>query len=44
MGILANSVDPDEMQHNAAFHQHLHCKGKKHLQTKSYNLFFKIIT
>ena len=25
MGTLANSVDPDEMQHNAAFHQGLHC-------------------
>ena len=25
MGILANSEDPDEMQHNAAFHQCLHC-------------------
>ena len=25
MGTLANSVDPDEMQHNAAFHQCLHC-------------------
>ena len=23
--ILANSEDPDEMQHNAAFHQGLHC-------------------
>ena len=23
--ILANSVDPDEMQHNAAFHLGLHC-------------------
>ena len=22
---LANSEDPDEMQHNAAFHQGLHC-------------------
>ena len=22
---LANSEDPDEMQHNAAFHQCLHC-------------------
>ena len=22
---LANSEDPDEMQHNAAFHQSLHC-------------------
>ena len=25
MGTLANSKDPDEMQHNAAFHQALHC-------------------
>ena len=25
MDILANIVDPDEMQHNAAFHQCLHC-------------------
>ena len=24
MGMLANSDDPDEMQHNAAFHQGLH--------------------
>ena len=25
MGMLANSEDPDEMQHHAAFHQGLHC-------------------
>ena len=25
MGTLANSTDPDEMQHKAAFHQGLHC-------------------
>ena len=25
MGTLANSEDPDEMQHIAAFHQGLHC-------------------
>ena len=25
MGHLANSEDPDEMQHHAAFHQGLHC-------------------
>ena len=24
MGTLANSEDPDEMQHNSAFHQGLH--------------------
>ena len=26
--ILANSADPDEMQHNAAFHPGLHCLPK----------------
>ena len=25
MGTLTNSKDPDQMQHNAAFHQGLHC-------------------
>ena len=25
MGTLANSEDPDEMPHNVAFHQDLHC-------------------
>ena len=25
MGTFANSEDPDQMQHNAAFHQGLHC-------------------
>ena len=25
MGSVANSEDPDEMQHNAAFHQDFHC-------------------
>ena len=25
MGTMANSEDPDEMQHNAAFHQDQHC-------------------
>ena len=35
---FANSEDPDEMQHNAAFHQGLHFfKGKNDLQTKEYN-------
>ena len=25
MGTFANIADPDEMQHNAAFHQGMHC-------------------
>ena len=25
MGTMANSEDPDEMPHEAAFHQGLHC-------------------
>ena len=25
MGTLANNEDPDEMSHNATFHQGLHC-------------------
>ena len=44
MSTVANSEDPDEIQHNAEFHQGLHCKGKKGLQTKEYNIFEKIIT
>ena len=28
MGTLENSEDPDEMPHNAAFHQGLHCLQK----------------
>ena len=39
MGTFANSEDPDEMQRYAAFHQDLHCKGKKYLQTKGCNIF-----
>ena len=34
MSVFANSEDPDEMQHNAAFHQGLHCNGENVLQTK----------
>ena len=44
MSTFANSEDPDEMHHNV-----LHfirvctvCKGKKDLQTKEYNIFFKL--
>ena len=40
---MANSGDPDEMPHMAAFHQGLHCKGKIVLQTKEYNVFLKTI-
>ena len=43
MSTFANSEDPDEMQHNAAFHQGLHStlfvKVKKRIQC-----FLKIIT
>ena len=41
MGTYANSEDPDEMQHNAAFHQGLHCllRSKKPLGAeKCHNL------
>ena len=34
--ILANSVDPDEMQHYAAFHLGLHCLPK-YLSSVQYN-------
>ena len=38
MGILANSEDPDEMPHNAAFHQSLHtvCKDKNNSSWQKY--------
>ena len=44
MGTLANSDDPDEMPHNAAFHQGLHCllrqngSLEKEIYFGSYNL------
>ena len=31
MGTLTNSEDLDEMQHNAAFHQDLHCLDENNL-------------
>ena len=44
MGGFTNSGDPDEMMHNVAFHQGLHCLIRsKDLQTKKY-IIFKIIT
>ena len=40
MGTLANSEDPDEMPHDAAFHQSQHCI----LKTKSNFTMHKIRT
>ena len=43
MSTFANSKDPDEMRHNAAFHKGQHCLRplrKKDLQTKEYNKKF----
>ena len=39
MGTLANNEDPDEMQHNAAFHHILHCllRLKPHSETAIHN-------
>ena len=38
MGTQANSEDPDEMVHNAAFHEDLHCllSQKYDFQRKKY--------
>ena len=36
---FTNSEHPDEMLHNAAFHQGLHCYGKKNLHTKNSKTF-----
>ena len=33
MGTLANSEDPDEMPHNVAFHQGLHCLLRQNLSS-----------
>ena len=41
MSTFANSEDTDEMQHDAAFHQGLHClqKSKRSSDKKKYNIF-----
>ena len=45
MGNLANSEDPDGMQHNVAFHQGLHCLLRQNRSPeKEIHYFFKIIT
>ena len=33
---FANSVDPDEMQHNAAFHLGIHCLQKYSFRVLTY--------
>ena len=40
MGTLVNSEDPDEMQHNGAFHQGLHCLLKLNQSSKKEILYF----
>ena len=45
MGTLTNSEDPDEMQHNAAFHQGLHCLLRQNRSSeKEIQYFLEIIT
>ena len=43
-GTLANSEDPDEMTHNAAFHQGLHWMGRQNLPSEKelYNILGKL--
>ena len=44
MGTLANSEDPDEMLHNAAFHQGIHCLLKqKRSSEKKLQSYLEII-
>ena len=40
MGTLANTEDPDEMPHNAAFHQGLHCLLAKSIFRERNIIFF----
>ena len=43
MGTFTNSEDPDEMQHNAAFHHGLHGLLRlRRLKTKKKHLFKKV--
>ena len=45
MGTLANSEDPDEMPHNVAFHQGLHCLLRQNQSSeKEMQYFLEIIT
>ena len=40
MGTLANSKDPDEMPHNAAFYQGLHCLLRHKQSSEKYIILF----
>ena len=43
MGTFTNIEDPDEMPHNAAFHQGLHCLLRlKRSSDKTYNIFLEL--
>ena len=45
MGTFTNSEDPDEMLHNAEFHQGLHCLlRRKRFSDKKIQYFLKNIT
>ena len=45
MDTLTNSLDPDEMPHNAAFHQGLHCFLRENRSSeKEIQYYFEIIT
>ena len=41
MDTLANSEDPDEMSHNAAFHQVLHCLLRQNLHRDRNTIIFR---
>ena len=40
MSTLANSEDPDEMLHNAAFHQGLHCLPRQKQSSEKERQFY----
>ena len=44
MNTLANSEDPDEMPHYAAFHQGLHCLLRQKQSSEKYINLFEIIS
>ena len=44
MGILTNSENPNEMLHNVAFHQGLHCLLRQNRSSEGKNTFKKKIT